>query len=560
MNPVAFVENKNWPYKRERDQLVIEICPLCNDSKWHFYMHAETGLYCCHKCQARGNLFQLQKETGNTILPVKRMVSQQRALQPLDASACTRLTNELFQNEEALSYLVRERGFSEDTIKHFQLGLVKEKSGNWLTIPHFVNEQLLNVKYRSLPPLEKQFKRIPNRPSVLFNQDALEQFSEIFICEGEFDAMSLWQLGFQNVVATTAGAGSFPAEWCEQLETAEQIYLCFDPDEAGQKGAYAAADKLGFERCKNILLPEDQDVNDYLKTNTREDFTKLSLQAKKFSIPNIASIVEVIESLENPDKPRKGILTPWENVNKKTGGFQAGDLIVLSGIPKTGKSTFALNICHHLVKQDVPCLFYCLEMRPERSLAKLVSGELQQEFEIGNLLPAEVRARLKHWPLFFAHSFKRQPRESVINIMRNGCKRYDIQFAVFDNLHCLVRTLQYVTQETALASQEFKLLAEELEIPIMLIAQSRKTDPKQMMTMLDLKDSASIGADADQIIILHRDPIKSDKGDGISRAELETTLEPETLVRIEASRYHPGGDTMLYFEGAQSRFRRIEET
>ena len=66
-------------------------------------------------------------------------------------------------------------------------------------------------------------------------------------------------------------------------------------------------------------------------------------------------------------------------------------------------------------------------------------------------------------------------------------------------------------------------------------------------------------ADADQIIILHRKPIKSDKGDGIVREELETTLEPETLVRIEASRYHPGGDTLLYFEGAKSKFRRLEE-
>ena len=78
--------------------------------------------------------------------------------------------------------------------------------------------------------------------------------------------------------------------------------------------------------------------------------------------------------------------------------------------------------------------------------------------------------------------------------------------------------------------------------------------------MMDLKDSSSIGADADQIIILHRKPLKSSQDDGVVQEELQTTLEAETLVRVEASRYNSGGDTMLYFEGAKSRFRRIEDT
>ena len=77
--------------------------------------------------------------------------------------------------------------------------------------------------------------------------------------------------------------------------------------------------------------------------------------------------------------------------------------------------------------------------------------------------------------------------------------------------------------------------------------------------MMDLKDSASIGADADQIIILHRKIIKSDKDKVIVYEELDITLEPETLIRIEASRYHPGGDTMLYFEGEKSKFRRLDD-
>ena len=79
-----------------------------------------------------------------------------------------------------------------------------------------------------------------------------------------------------------------------------------------------------------------------------------------------------------------------------------------------------------------------------------------------------------------------------------------------------------------------------------------------MITLQDLKDSSSIGADADQIITLHRKRIKSAMEDELMHEELEMTLEPETLIRVEASRYSPGGDTVLYFDVAKSTFKRID--
>jgi replicative DNA helicase len=565
MDCINYIKEKDWHYKVERDQFCVQICPLCGDDKWHFYIGSQNGAWFCHKCQEKGNLYQLQKGLGDMkhVQSVAQVVKKDEELKPLDTNAYLQLQKALSTNENAMDYLKAERGFKKETINHFRLGLKRYENTDWLTIPHFSNGNLINVKYRSLPPAEKQFKRVPGRPSILFNEDCLkEEFTELFIAEGETDAMSLWQIGFKNVVGTTAGAGSFLPEWHEKLEDIEQIYLCFDSDETGKKGAYAVADKLGFERCKNIILPEGQDLNDYLKKHTREDFVKLAAMARKFKIPSISSISEVIHTIdrEQSQQQKQGILTPWDNVNKKIGSFAPGDLIILSAVPKTGKTTFSLNIAHQNAKEGIPCLFYCLEMRPERLLIKVLSNELNREVIFNDReIIAATRERIENLPLYFGYSYKRVEREYVLNIIRNAVKRYDIEFVVFDNLHFLVRNIKYVTHEVGLVTQSFKLLAEELEIPIMLIAQPRKTNPNEMMNMLDLKDSASIGADADQIIILHRKPLKSDKGDGISRAELETTLEPETLVRVEASRYHPGGDTMLYFDGAKSKFRRLEE-
>ena len=95
-----------------------------------------------------------------------------------------------------------------------------------------------------------------------------------------------------------------------------------------------------------------------------------------------------------------------------------------------------------------------------------------------------------------------------------------------------------------------RLLAEELEIPIILIAQPRKIERNGIMGIEDLKDSASIGADADQVIILYREKTKAHEGG--------QSFKPETLVRVDASRYHPGGETILVFDGSTGCFAEME--
>ena len=80
------------------------------------------------------------------------------------------------------------------------------------------------------------------------------------------------------------------------------MYLCFDSDEAGQKGAYIVADKLGFERCKNILLPEGQDLNDCLKCHSGEDFVAGKLD-KHRQVDSGAKRIQ--EALVEKEKQRK---------------------------------------------------------------------------------------------------------------------------------------------------------------------------------------------------------------------------------------------------------------
>ena len=396
--------------------------------------------------------------------------------------------------------------------------------------------------------------------------DSLKGQREIFITEGEIDGISLIQAGMENVVSGTTGAGSFDPEWIDQLKALKRVYIVYDSDEKGQKGARSLAKRLGYNRCFNVELPEDQDVNDFFNNgHDIFDFQKLIQEAHRFDLPGVISINTAIDLLQREkslNEAESGLLTPWENVNRIIKGFNPGDLIILSAPPKTGKTTWALNISTEQAFYGYPILFYCLEMRAERLVKKIIQSRYRRE----NLSDEDIRSAGKTFaglPLYFAYSFKRQKLDDVLNLIREAIKRYDLKFVVFDNLHFLIRSVSNVNEELGQAVQGFKLLAEEMEIPIMVIAQPRKRELSgrdEIMRAEDIKYSNAIHADCDQMIILHRKRVAS-KAKEVNpdrfTAKAEA-LDSVTLVRVEAHRYGSGGETLLYFHGEYSKFDVLE--
>jgi archaellum biogenesis ATPase FlaH len=456
------------------------------------------------------------------------------------------------------------RGITEETIKRFRLGSYSNNGTEWLTIPHFAGGKLANIKFRALPPAKKEFKRMTGCKSVLFNQDALKGAEEVFICEGELDGLTLLQTGLDNVVSGTTGAGSFAPEWIDALRHLKKIYLCYDGDEAGQKGARSLAKRLGYNRCYNVDLPEGQDVNDYFQDHGLSDFQSLVREARTFDLPGVVSFTTALDLLR-ADRERRtddtGLLTPWENVNRLVRGFHPGDLIIVSAPPKTGKTTFCLEIARTLANRDeIPVLFYCLEMRPERLVQKIVQAQYQKESittEDVDRMARELGDR--GMPLYFAHSFRKEKLENVLSLIREAIQRYDLKLVIFDNLHFLVRSVSNVNEEVGQAVQGFKLLAEEMEIPIITIAQPRKRESgarDEIMRAEDIKYSNAVHADCDMMLILYRKRIVSEAKDveSVSFQEASEALSPKTLVRAEAHRYGPGGEAVLRFYGGQSRF------
>jgi len=229
------------------------------------------------------------------------------------------------------------------------------------------------------------------------------------------------------------------------------------------------------------------------------------------------------------------------------GRFLLGDFTV------THNSSFAFDMLYYFSTHEIPSLLFSLEMATWRILPRLVALHKRKDSRDCNsaIVLAEAYKELNDVPLYFAYKYMKPNWNFVADTVRHSVRHYGIRFMVFDNLHFLCRSLTKQTEEVSVMSQNFKLLAEELALPIVLIARPRKTNSK-IISGEDLKNSSDIEGDLDILITLSRERKKS-----ISGEEIEGAFESQTLIDIPACRYAPGGSTYLYANDAECRFDEL---
>ena len=564
---LQYLSEKNIEYKLQGNEALI-VCPYCKKEK--LSINVNSGVYQCWVCKAenqdspfvKGHISQLQEYFGD-IVPIRLIskVKNGESKEPDFTDLADRFHIAIFPNKKAMKYLFN-RGFDGEDIKRFKFGYVEMKDDEWISIPIYENNICKYLKYRKITDNNqetKKYEREAGGKSLLFNHEALEKYDEVIIIEGEFDCATAIKYGYENAVGLTVGAGTLKEEWYEQLVTKNKIFLCLDSDSAGQNSAKDIwAARLGIYRCWNILLPEDEDVNSFFLKYTKESFDELIKRAKQFKVDGVISIQDALSEMYRMSKDPTRLLTyelPWNNVNRLlNGGLRRGRLTVLGGMPGVGKTSFALQILYHLaIKYKMPSFIFCLEM-PEVSLAtKIVQLHLDLVDVEVNYHEALIYAQeLEDIPVYFGYAPKITP-EIFYRTMVEVRNRYGVEIGVFDNLQRMIRSGD--ESEMGRASGMFKDLTLDLKIPFILVSQPRKRNPEmslnQRPTYEDLKGSSAIPADADEVLLLHRNRLKGESA--------STALEPRTLIIADKSRFSPGGITVLKMVGEKSKFIEYEE-
>lgn len=255
-------------------------------------------------------------------------------------------------------------------------------------------------------------------------------------------------------------------------------------------------------------------------------------QAKIFSIENedadkdIISLSDLGREInkkllyytETGDYSNIGIKTGYTAFDKLTGGLHGSDLLILAARPAVGKTAFALNLALNVAKQNKTVLLLSLEMGVEQLYNRMlaitsgINAKNIKEYKItesDTITLSKVREKMDKYPLFISGNSSINVIE-IKNIARKLKKTNNLEFIVIDYLQLITSLSNNKQREQQVSeiSRALKILAKELNIPILALSQlsrglETRKDKKPMLS--DLRESGAIEQDADLVMFLHRE-------------------------------------------------------
>lgn len=573
-----YILSKGVTYRTTETQIIVEDCFICEKAGWHFYMSYapdKDGLWDCKVCGETGNLHSLREYLGDrmdNVVSIKDASATANRVQPLPD--VQKYHDALLQDHAAMEYLLGERGYSIEAVQKCKLGVVTDFGKKWLVIPYFHRDNLVYVKYRTLPPDTKEFRGLSGREAPLFNQDCLVAGLEyVLFVEGEADCLSCLSNGVERVVGVP-GASLKKTAWITMLDELDpkRVYICYDKDKAGQIGAKELAKRIGLEKCYNIVLPDfllpngkpGKDIAEWFKAGgTLEQLSELKEEAKPFPVDGVYPVGQIVADILTDVDQHGGLNpkydSPWPSVNALIGGMEEGDVVGLLAEGKVGKTTVALNWLQYLAdKYDEAGFFFCQEMMPKRLVRKWVAMVTETDDDkitkdtVSTALGVAANMR---GDMLFGYTPGAKMKD-VADTIRQTVRRYGVKFVVFDNLQFLCRNLEHSAQETAAISKAFKDLAMELGIVIFLIIQPNRVREGEIASARNALGSSAIEKDVDIMLCFHRGrqgKIKAQDFDDMPNLDVPENFTPQILVRADLTRYSGGGVKTLWMHGAQSR-------
>ena len=219
----------------------------------------------------------------------------------------------------------------------------------------------------------------------------------VTIVEGELDALAAFQMcGSKYPCVSIRNGASSALKDCKAnydwLNSFENIVVCFDNDDPGQKAAQEVAELFG-NKVKIFKASDNyKDACDYLKEGSVQKFVKDWWAAEQWQPDGIISAANVLEAIQKPLE-KAPVSYPWEGINKMLYGLRTSELVVLAAGSGLGKSTILREIVSHILNntsEKVGLAF--LEETPERTMRGLVGLEMNKKIHLPDAVynPKEV--------------------------------------------------------------------------------------------------------------------------------------------------------------------------
>ena len=223
-----------------------------------------------------------------------------------------------------------------------------------------------------------------------------------------------------------------------------------------------------------------------------------------------------------------GLPSGFRDLDRLTSGFQRGNLVVVAARPSMGKSAFGLCIAANLgVRHQVPVAVFTLEMSKAEVTQRLMCSEAKvesQRLRNGRLAPEDwprltaACDKLAKAPIYVDDTGSVTMMEIRSKARRLKSKQSDLGLVIVDYMQLMTSgtTAENRVQEVSQISRNLKLLARDLDIPILAMSQlSRAVEQRhdKRPILSDLRESGSIEQDADLVVFLYRDDYYNEESD-----------------------------------------------
>lgn len=445
-------------------------------------------------------------------------------------------TTALTESSPAMNYLLNERKLTIETIRAYKI----DERGREIVFPSWRNDELIFIKYLKLERVngKKQMSVEANCEPCLFGWHLIPSNARtITLCEGEIDAMTLYQYGLPALSVPFGGGGGDKHRWIEyefdRLAIFDRIYLCFDADKEGYTATYELVERLGRHRCHIVKLPQ-KDANECLQANVSKEVIQNCFDLAKTLDPEELKpahefVEQVIDAFYPSENTNIGYEPPWEKSREKI-LFRPDELSVWTGINGHGKSQFLGHIILHLMKQGAKVCIASLELKPKRLLMRLT----RQAGALAKPTKEYIRA-IHQWyedKLWLFDLVGNAKSKRLLEVFLYARQRYNVDVFVIDSLMKLDIAEDDYKAQKALMEQlcDFK---NQYGCHIHIVVHPRKSsDESQPPGKLDNKGTGAISDLADNCFTIWRNKYKEEL---LQCQASGATLKPKELEYLKGA-------------------------
>ena len=396
----------------------------------------------------------------------------------------------------------------------------------------------------------------------LFRED--EPIDEEFLKEklelkNQFDENEFLEILAANPLSNTA---AYVKEIKEKAIKRELIHLATDIKKITLEQDLPATDAIDEVQSKLYQITQETSSKDF----------KESIEVVKDTLSHILKMKEKGNSI------LVGLDTGFHELNVKTAGLAPGDLIIIAARPSMGKTAFSLNLAQNVLDHNKGVAMFSLEMPAEQLLLRMISAKASiplQRLRVGNLSDQEwseisrVSDYMSSRELFIDDEGSINIHQLRAKLRKLKSNHPEVELAIIDYLQLMSGGSNKERHlEISEISRNLKLLARELNIPIIALSQlnrslESRTDKRPMLS--DLRESGAIEQDADIILFIYRDDVyrikemKEKAKEAAKRGEkfdqpIEEKKVEEAEIIIGKQRNGPTGVVKLYFHKDYVKF------